>query len=346
MASAARVQTVLGPIPAEQLGKTLMHEHLLVNVAPPAGSPGTTAEDRLHWGEPITLENLNHVRRHPDLYRSNLLYDSEAEALDELVPFTRAGGGCIVDVTSVGIGREPSRLKSISRAAGVHIVMGCGYYTAPFHPRELAGRSEDDIADEMIHDLTDGCDGVVAGIIGEIGLTWPVHPDEAKVLRAAVKAQLVTGAPVSIHPGRHPSAPVEAVKTVLREGGDPMRTIVCHLDGRLADMPELDEVAATGCYLEIDLFGIESSHFPASPDFDMPNDAVRVRQVKHLIDAGHGSRILVSSDMAMKFHRRRYGGWGYGHILLDVVPLMVNRGISAAEVDDILVHNPARVLAR
>jgi phosphotriesterase-related protein len=133
---------------------------------------------------------------------------------------------------------------------------------------------------------------------------------------------------------------------VLGEGGDPSRTIVCHLDGRLLNLTDLDVVAATGCYLEIDLFGIETSYFPASPDFDMPNDAIRVRQISHLIEGGYGSRVLVSSDMAMRFHRRRYGGWGYGHILANVVPLMLERAITPAQIDDILINNPARVLAR
>jgi phosphotriesterase-related protein len=340
------VQTVLGPVPAEELGKTLMHEHLLVNVAPQDGrSPGLTTEERLHWDEPLTMENLHHVRRHPDLYRSNLVLDSEREAVHELVPYSEAGGGCIVDVTSVNIGRDPGGLQAISRAAGVHVVMGCGYYVAGSHPPDMGSRSEDAIADEMVDDLTKGRDGVVAGIIGEIGLSWPVHENEAKVLRAAVKAQLRTGASISIHPGRHPSGPIDAANRVIRAGGDASKTVICHLDGRLSELREFDAIAATGCYLEIDLFGIEMSYFPGNPDFDMPNDATRVAQVKHLIQQGFGSRILVSSDMAMRFHRRRFGGWGYAHILAHVMPLMLERGIEAAQVDDILVANPARVLA-
>jgi phosphotriesterase-related protein len=324
-----------------------MHEHLLVNVAPPGGRPpGLTPEDRARWDEAVTLENLHHVRRHPELYRSNLVLDSEQEAIDELSPFSELGGGCIVDVTSRGIGRNPAALQTISKAAGVHVVMGCGYYVAAFHPPDMTTRSEEEVAEEIVGDLTSGNEGVVAAIIGEIGLSWPIHPNEAKVLRAAVKAQLATGAPISIHPGRHPSAPADAAARVVRAGGDPSRTIICHVDGRLSNLSEFEAVAATGCYLEVDLFGIEMSYFPGNPDFDMPNDAIRVRQIRHLIEQGFGSRILVSSDMAMRFHRRRYGGWGYSHILANVVPQMLEHGIEAAQVDDILIANPARVLAR
>jgi phosphotriesterase-related protein len=342
-----RVQTVLGPVSAETLGRTLMHEHLLVNVAPPGSpAPGLNPEDRARWDQPLTLENLHHVRRHPELYRSNLVLDDEQEAIDELAPFSELGGGCIVDVTSPGIGRDPAALQSISRAAGVHVVMGCGYYVAAFHPPDMGSRSEEEIVEEIVKDLTVGRDGVMAAIIGEIGLSWPIHPNEAKVLGAAVKAQMVTGSPITIHPGRHPSGPADAAGRVLRAGGDPSRTIICHVDGRLSDLSEFEAVAATGCYLEVDLFGIETSYFPGNPDFDMPNDAIRVRRIRHLIEQGFGSRILVSSDMAMRFHRQRYGGWGYGHILANVVPQMLEHGITSAQVDDILIANPARVLAR
>jgi phosphotriesterase-related protein len=85
---------------------------------------------------------------------------------------------------------------------------------------------------------------------------------------------------------------------------------------------------------------------PTNVDFDMPNDAGRVRFVRELIERGYGRRILFSSDMAMRYHRKRYGGWGYDHIPLHVVPLMLRRGITQQQVDEILVHNPARVLAR
>ena len=338
------VPTVRGWLRPEELGVTLMHEHLLVDLASPLG--GGPPADSSRWDEPIRLDNLDDVRRHYEAYRVNLQLLDRDEAVREVGRFKTAGGGCIVDATTPGIGRNASGLTAISAAADIHIVMGCGFYTAYSHPPDVASRNEADLAEEMIHDLTVGVDGVVAGLIGEIGLGWPAHPDELKALRAAARAQLATGAPISIHPGRHPDGPAVALDVVLTAGAQPERTIIDHLDGRFERVEQLDAVASTGCYVEIDLFGYESSYLPTNPDFDMPNDAMRVRFIRHLIEQGHGKRILVSSDMAMRYHRKQYGGWGYDHIPLQVVPLMLRRGITREQVDDILVHNPARVLAR
>jgi phosphotriesterase-related protein len=341
------VQTVLGPVAPDRLGRTLMHEHLLASQVPHDGnSPGRTPRERSRWDLPITLENLHDVRHHSDLYRLDLDLTSREEAITELAPFTAAGGGCVVDATSLGIGRDPTGLRAISEAAGVHVVMGCGFYCAAYHPPEIAGASEEELADRMISDLTVGSEGVVAGIIGEIGLTWPLHPDEARVLRAAVRAQRATGAAVTIHPGRHPEAPMAAMRAVIAAGGDPERTIIDHLDARLACDRDYEELAATGCYLELDLFGYESAYFPAFPDFDMPNDGLRVRRVLRLLELGYGGRILLSGDMGLRHHRKGYGGPGYDHILVNVVPLMLRRGIPGAQIDAFLVDNPARALAR
>ncbi len=337
-----RVQTVLGPVDPGQLGRTMMHEHLLISQV----RSGVAPPDPARWELPITLDRLDDVRRHPAPYPPNLVHDARAEALEEQRPFRAAGGGCIVDVTSRGIGRDPAGLRAIAEAAGVHVVMGCGYHTHPYHPPDLGARGEEEIAEEMARDLTEGVDGVAAGIIGEIGMSWPAHPDEVKVLRAATRAQRDTGAAVSVHPGRDARAPMEALRTVVEAGGDPERTIIDHLDGRFSRPEQFLEVAATGCYLEIDLFGFETSHFPGHPGMDMPNDGGRIGWLRLLLDKGYGSRLLISSDVAMKHHRRRYGGWGYAHILANVVPQMLARGLSRREVETILVDNPARALAR
>jgi len=340
-----KVPTVRGWIAPERLGVTLMHEHLLVDLAPEdRGTPASV--DASRWTMPIRLDNLDDVRRNYESYRDNLRLLDRAEAVHEIGFFKAAGGGCIVDATSPGIGRDPAGLRAISEAADLHVVMGCGFYTSRFHPPGMGSRSEADLAGELIRDLTEGRDGIVAGLIGEMGLGWPAQPDEVKALRAAARAQRATGAPISIHPGRHPDGPAFALDVVLQAGALPERTIIDHLDGRFDRTEQFEALAKTGCYLEIDLFGFESSYMPTQVDFDMPNDAGRVRVVRELIERGYGKRILFSSDMAMRYHRKRFGGWGYDHIPLQVVPLMVRRGITEEQIDDILVQNPARVLAR
>lgn len=341
------VPTVCGPVAAADLGPTLMHEHLLADLTLGGAGPADDSPEALaFWNAEITLDNLAEIRERPGHNRSNLLLMDAEEAVAELAHFRAAGGGCIVDATTAGIGRSPAGLRRISQASGIHVVMGSGYYLAPFHPAGMASVDVDELADAIIRDLTQGCDGVVAGLIGEIGLSWPTEPGEERALRAAVRAQRETGAPVSVHPGRHPLGPITAARIALDEGADPARTIIDHLDGRLRTIAEFEEVARTGCYLEIDLFGLETSVWPGNPDFDMPNDGTRVRIVRELVDRGYSDRLLVSSDMGMRYHRRRHGGWGYDHILRQVVPLMLRRGVPQAAVDQLLVQNPARVLTR
>src|SRR5581483_10455510 len=142
----------------------------------------------------------------------NLRLFSESDATAEMLLYRAAGGGTVVDATSIGINRDPLGLARISRASGVQVVMGAGYYVAEYHPPAVSGLSEVAIYEQIVRDVEDGVDdtGLRSGIIGEIGMTWPVHPDEVKVLRAAARAQVRTGAPLLIHPGRNTAAPLHA----------------------------------------------------------------------------------------------------------------------------------------
>ena len=92
------------------------------------------------------------------------------------------------------------------------------------------------------------------------------------------------------------------------------------------------------------MFGVESSHYPLS-DIDMPNDAQRMDVIKRLIGESYGERIVVAHDICTKHRLVRYGGHGYGHIIEHVVPRMRRRGFSEQEVYNIIVANPARILA-
>ena len=96
----------------------------------------------------------------------------------------------MVDLTCIGIAPRPEALAEIARNTGLNINSGCGYYTQDTHPPALADRSVEQIADEMIRDLTQGIGGtrVRAGGMGEIGTSSPMLPDEAKCLHASALA--------------------------------------------------------------------------------------------------------------------------------------------------------------
>lgn len=345
-----QVQTVLGDVDPADLGVTLTHEHLLIRFGRWQREPGIEV-DRGEPGDerdrsPITLDNSGWVRRYGGVHSHNSLLDDVDLAIEEAQRYVDAGGRTLVDATNPDLARDPEALKRIAEAAGLRIVMGAGHYVNRFHPLDMDGRSEEDLFIEFVADVTEGCDGtdLRAGIIGEIGLEFPIHPNERKTLHAAARASRATGAALLIHPGRDTSGPLEAMAIVTDAGGDPARTIVGHIDRTLFDQEEMIELARTGCYVEFDLFGQESSHYGSAP-IDMPNDATRIDHLQRLIAEGFGDRLLVAQDICRKTSLVRYGGEGYAHIPENVVPIMRRKGMTEAEIDAILIDNPARILA-
>ena len=346
-----KVQTVLGDVEPSSLGITLTHEHLLSTFGSPPRSSGQwpprgQVPDDPRANQPITLENIDWIRRHGSVHPDNVGFRDEALLVDEVTMFKNAGGGAMVDATLPAVSRDTEGMARIARATGIHVVAGCGYYVDQYHPDDMSDRSEEQLMDEIIHDVTVGCDGtsIKAGIIGEIGGTTPMTPNEVKALRAASRAQRATGAPLLIHPGRSVSSPFEVMHVVAEAGGDPERTIMSHVDRTLFDPQAMIQLARTGCYIEFDHFGHEMSHYRSNPTIDMPNDAVRINHLQWLIAAGYGDKLVISHDIAVNIKLVKYGGFGYAHIPSNVVPMMKRKGMTQDQIDSILVHNPARVL--
>ena len=370
-APVATVMTVLGPIAAEEMGFTQPHEHLLIDLStaytpwtqetyrePWALSPhprGTangaaaegaefTASERFMLLEPVRLENRDWISRW-GINLDNLRLLDVREAEREAAWYNEAGGNTLVDSTPRGLGRDPEGLQYISRKTGVHVVMGCGWYVHEYQPPYVVEATEDQLVNIICRDVLEGdvSSGVRAGIIGEIGLHWPVRPSEEKVLRAAARAQSLTGAALQIHPGRDPKAPFHALDVVTSAGGIAERVIMSHVDRTLFSVGQMTELADRGCFVELDLFGQESSSYPYSP-IDLPNDATRIDHLLGLIDAGHLNRLLVSMDVCEKVHWRQYGGPGYAHLIHNVLPIMRRKGMSEAQIHALTVKNPAEAL--
>jgi phosphotriesterase-related protein len=340
-----KAQTVLGPVNGDQLGITLPHEHLVIDFKVMFKEPEPAA-DKGRALAPVSMANLGWIRQNFSSNLDNLRLLDEDVARDEALLFKQAGGQTMVDPTSGGLSRDPEALARIARATGLNIVMGAGYYVQAAHPAGLAARSQEDITREIVADITTGVGstGVRAGLIGEIGCTWPWTDDEKKVARAAVAAQRQTGAPLMIHPGRNPRAPMQIMELVEKEGGNPKRTIMCHIDRTIADRRHLMDLAQTGCYLEYDLFGLETSYYPYNPDFDMPNDGGRMAQILRLIEDGHGRQVLMSHDIAYKHCLTKWGGFGYHHLLLNVVPRLRRKGLDDRAIRGLIVDNPRRAI--
>ncbi|MGH7396672.1 MAG: phosphotriesterase family protein [Candidatus Rokuibacteriota bacterium] len=345
-ALSGQAQTVLGPIAGQAMGITLPHEHLLIDFEVMFKEPASGSERGLAR-QPVSLANLGWIRQHFSSNLDNLQLLDETVARDEALLFRHAGGQTLVDPTNRGLARDPLALARVARATGLNIVMGSGYYVAAAHPPDMDGRTDDDIAREIVTDLTVGVGdtGVRAGFIGEIGTTWPWADNEKKVVRAAVAAQRDTGAALMIHPGRHERLPLQIVDFIRKNGGDLGRTIMCHIERTIADPAVLLELAATGVRLEYDLFGLETSYYPYNPAFDMPNDGERMRQILFLIERGHLAQMLMSHDIAYKHCLTRWGGFGYHHLLVNVIPRLRAKGADDKIIQTLLIDNPRRAFA-
>ena len=341
-----KVQTVLGPIDGDELGFTLPHEHLLLDLSVRFKLMDESLSARVMSRKPVTLEMMGWLRFHLFENVDNLMLDDEETTIREASLYQRAGGKTIVDMTNWGIGRDPQALARISRATGLNIIMGTGYYTVDSGcTAELKARSEDEIVDEIVRDVAEGVDGIRPGIIGEIGAdSWPLDPDEVKSLRATARAQRATGAPVNIHPGRLEESPLQILQILDKAGADLSRVVISHQDRTAYSFESMRQMARTGCYLEFDCFGMEGYYPRRYGVFDVPNDAGRVNHILRLIDQGHLNQVLISTDMAMKAKLVAYGGPGYAHIPDNVVPWMRAKGMTEEVINTITVENPKRLL--
>jgi len=342
-----QVQTVLGPVDGHQLGIVDTHEHLLIDFRCVYQGAGGASQKGLAY-EPISLRNLGWVRYHWTSNLDNLQLLDEQTAVDEASLYVRSGGRTMVDVTSIGISRDPEALARIARATGLNVVMGSSYYIGATHPRDMALKTPEQIADEIERDLTVGVGntGIRAGIIGEVGCSWPWTDNEKKVVHGSVLAQQRTRAPLMVHPGRHETAPLEIVHFLGEVGADLGRTIMCHVERTIYQWKTLKALADSGCYLEYDLFGHESSFYPLAASSYMPSDAQRMEQIQRLAAEGFTDRILMAQDVCAKHRLAAYGGHGYDHILKNIVPRMRAMGFTEAQLNTMLVENPRRVLCK
>jgi phosphotriesterase-related protein len=343
--AARKVLTVLGPIEPAKVGITSTHEHLLIDFGVVFTEP-KEASQRLLMDEDVSLKNLGWVRYNWSSNRDNLRLLDEDVATWEAQQYFNAGGGTIVDVTSVGLSRDPKALVRISRQTGLNVVMGAGNYIHATHAPELDDLTVEQLAGQIIHDIDQGVGdtAIRSGIIGEIGCSWPWHDGEKKTLEAAVIAQRETGAPLLIHPGRNERAPIELLEAVDKWGGNLSRTVMGHIERTVYDREILNELIAMGSYLNFDLFGHESSFYPLAPESHMPADHERIEMVEHVVSAGKQGRILLAHDICSKHRLKTYGGHGFDHILTRIVPRMRARGMSEETVRLLLVDNPTRML--
>ncbi len=351
---AGKVMTVRGPIDPDQLGPTLMHEHLFIALyrafEPDDNTPAT---DWCLWDQDLTMDKLDMARDRKPI-RDNWVLVDEKTAIDEAMEFRYHGGGTIVEVTSIGIRRDPLAMARVSHATGLNVVMGAGWYQKLYHPADMGRRTVEDMTDEIVRDVTVGVGdtGIRSGIIGEVGIEGdPITENEVKSVRASGRASRATGAPISFHRGGIGRERLEVIGMLGEEGTDLSRVIFGHSDPIASDLDLMLELLSYGVYIQFDLLGrvgVALRFVPAEDDLRMfmtsAGTAAVAEAIPRLIEAGYADRILLSQDVCTKMQLKRYGGTGYSFVMEKFLPEMRSRGVSEEHIQMMMVENPKRIL--
>ena len=334
--------TVNGPVATSDLGITLMHEHL-VNDCRCWWNPPREPE-RAHLStEPLHAGIIGALRMDPFANLDNCTLDDHRLAIAELLPFKAAGGRTLVDPTCRGIGRDPRKLRAISEATSLQIVMGSGYYLQTSHPPSLRSLSVEAIADEIVAEASTGVDGTDAkiGLIGEIGVSSEFTSEEEKSLRGAVRAQRRAGLPLMVHLPAWYRYGGRVLDIVEQELGDLSHTVLCHMNPSGKDVAYQRALAERGAFLEYDMIGMD--YWYADQQVQCPSDEDNARAIRRLIDLGYVKQILLSQDVFLKMMLTRYGGFGYAYVITHFAARLRRHGVSDAQIRTMLLDNPRRV---
>ena len=341
-------QTVLGQIPINQLGITLMHEHLLLDLECYFDEPDTASEKKF-IDAPLEFNLLGKYGARWSYNREGLhLHDIEL-AINEAKEFKFAGGSTIVDTTNIGIGRDPSGLAKIARSTGLNIIMGSGYYVPMSHPPDINEKTADQITDEIVKDITIAVNdtNIKSGLNGEIRNFFPMDSVQKTILIGAAQASMETGAPISIHPGNDDRSPYEIVKLLNKEGVPESKIIIGHLSIAFAKRALLKDLAETGCFLEYDHFGSfedSSSEYRGISDL-IKNDTSQIEIIEFLFANGFGDQVLIAHDVCYKPHYKQYGGKGFDYIITGIIPRLRKHGFSNKDINTMLVDNQSKAVA-
>ena len=336
--------TVDGEKPAEQMGFTQTHEHILIDLKDVIKS--LLEEETEFIKDPITLENHGDVVYKCFLYEENLYMSDKNVAIEELKKFKEAGGDTIVDVTLKNIGRDPDILREISVGSGVNIIMGSGYFMVAAWTEDEKKKTIQQIAEEIIDEFSSGVGDtkIKPGVIGEIAIMDMNDPLEVKSLRASARAQKEIGCGLIIHPPIWEKEGHKILDILGEEGIDFKRVILGHCDhdaSTIEDIDYFDSLAKRGVNLAYDGFGLD---IMGAHGYFLPSDDQRIKMVMQHIERGNVDQLLLSQDTWLKICFTKWGGWGYAHILEHIILRMKKAGITDEKLYKMTVENPCRIL--
>lgn len=315
--------TVTGPISADALGKTLMHEHLVI------GYPGWEADT---------------LRPGPDAE------ERFARCVDRIEEMKSLGFSSMLDPCPADLGRDVELMAKVAQKTGFQIICATGLYkqaegSYPYwHMRQNFGPTVDAMAELFIKEINEGVGstGIRAGIIKVATGPGQMSDYERTVFEAAAKASVATGAPITTHTDRGTVGDVQ--QQVLTENGALAHRIVIGHSCGTSDHDYHMGLARGGSYLGFDRFGLEMLQ---------PDDA-RADALARIIQAGAGDRVVISHDSVWCWRgepvppaidQAMGETWNPSHFSLRIVPKLRDRGITEEQIDTLLVDNPRRYFA-
>lgn len=317
-----QVPTVRGPVDASALGATLMHEHVFVR------NPELEANYPFpEWDEEAML----------------------ATARAGLTELAGKGIATFVDLTVLGLGRYVPRIQRLAEGLPMNIVVATGYYTAKdlppyFHTHGPGRRIDmpDPLEAMFLRDLTEGIGdtGVKAGVIKVVTDEFGITPDVERVLRAAARAHLETGALISTHTNVAYETGRLQQDFFREQGVDPGRVVIGH-SGDSTDLDYLRGLMDNGSTLGMDRFGSVAY---------LPDDD-RVATIVTLCEQGYADRMTLSHDAGFysvntepSFRAKNTPDWHHAHISDNILPELRRRGVTEEQITQMMVTNPARLL--
>ena len=341
-----KIQTVMGEIEASELGFTLPHEHLFLDLSYYWTGPSERITKRNYYQEPMTLEKRSEAIYNPWGFKDNTILDDMESTLDEVSAFMGYGGKSIVDVTAYGpMGRCPEDLRYVAGVTGANIVMSTGRYSMPSMDEAEKQKSIDEIEKMILNEFSEGAHGtgIKPGLI-KLAFAGKLDQEpELRTLHAAARAQHKIGCAINIHPNIWEKESHQLLDLLEEDGAILDKVIFSHQDFTGEDPEYHDSLVKRGAYIEFDTFGCECVADPLDINVWFRSDGQKIDYVKKQIELGNVNKILLSGDMCLKLFFKKWGGWGYAHIPEHIIPRMRSAGISDEDIHTMTVVNPARV---
>src|SRR5215217_1719196 len=326
----ARVSTVTGMVEADQLGTTLIHEHLR----------NCDEAVRNQWPQARAFKEDPPHEVGPD--RVFDIAVREAKAAVDL------GVKTIGEPTAMFLGRDVEFMRRVSEETGLQVVPCTGIYTYDHLPQFFINRDPDQIAEFFVHDIEQGIQGtdIKAAFIKCAADEAGVNENIEKIHRAAARASVKTGAPIMAHSRPASNTGPRQVEIFLEEGVDPAKIQIAHC-GDTDDLGYISGLLDSGVYVGLDRYGIEM-YLPA----DRRNATVLA-----LLERGHVKRMFLSQDYVValdwfpeeQVQQLMEAGavkdWSMTLLFDQIIPQLREGGMSDEQLDTMLVDNPRRWLA-